>query len=609
MIIILSKISNNIKVIPLRSLRLCVFIVLQLTGSLLAAPQTKPPTRITGIDLVGARRVSEKQAREWFGIAEKAVFNQGELQKAGLNLLKGYANAGLPYTRIDSLTFIITPDSLAAAIRVYIHEGGEVVAGAIELSGLDSLKAQEIRNRFDTRPGKKFDAARLETDLDDALVQLEKQGYPFGKFSLAAVTLDPVDDRHTALGMNWKTVTGPQLIIQEIRFSGNEVTQDKVLRRELRIKTGTLYNYNKVAQIRPRLLKLGFFDEVYEPEVFLANKNEGGLIIRVKEGNASKFDGVLGYNPATDKEKGYVTGLIDISLGNLLGSGRMLLVHWQKRDRQSQDLKFYYKEPWVAGIPLTVGGGFEQLIQDTTYIQRDLAMDFSLPLYENFTAIAGLSRNETSPDSLGSYLLGIPKSRTLNASFGIVYDTRDDNINPRSGAYYQTGIQSGRKTNLGPDDLIADLELRKKVDNKRLSLDIEFYTPLFKRQVLAVSLHGRQIRSNEKYIPVSDQYRLGGARTLRGYREDQFRGSSLGWTNLEYRYILGRRSRVFVFADTGYYYSVTQSDTQEEYKIGYGLGFRLETGLGIMGIDYGLGLGEGDGLFSGKIHVGIVNEF
>ncbi|HPG39226.1 MAG TPA: POTRA domain-containing protein [bacterium] len=605
----LTKILKNMRLAPLRPQRLCVLILFLIAECALAAPQTKPPTRIDRIDFNGVHRVPVKQAREWFGVAEKAAFNQGELQKAAMNLLKGYAAAGLPYTRIDSLTFAITPDSLAATVHVYIHEGGEIVTGKIELSGLDSAKAQELSSRFDTRPGKKFEAAKLETDLDDALTQLEKQGYPFGKFSLAAVKLDTTDDKHAALGMTWNTVTGPQLIIQEIRFSGNEVTQDKVLLRELRMKTGALYNYNKVAQIRPRLLKLGFFDEVYEPEVFLASKNEGGLIIRVNEGNASKFDGVLGYNPATEKEKGYVTGLIDISLGNLLGTGRSLLVHWQKRDRQSQDLKFYYKEPWVAGIPLTVGGGFEQLIQDTTYIQRDLAMDFSLPLYENFTAIAGIARNETSPDSLGTYLLGIPKSRTLNASFGIVYDTRDDNINPRSGAYYQTGIQSGRKTNLGPDDLIADLELRKKVDNKRLSLDIEFYTPLFKRQVLAVSLHGRQIRSNEKYIPVSDLYRLGGARTLRGYREDQFRGSSLGWTNMEYRYILGRRSRVFVFADTGYYYSVTQSGTQEDYKIGYGFGFRLETGLGIMGIDYGLGRGEGDGLFSGKIHVGIVNEF
>ena len=45
----------------------------------------------------------------------------------------------------------------------------------------------------------------------------------------------------------------------------------------------------------------------------------------------------------------------------------------------------------------------------------------------------------------------------------------------------------------------------------------------------------------------------------------------------------------------------------EGYKLGYGLGLRLETGLGIMGIDYGLG--QGDGIFNGKVHVGLINEF
>jgi len=592
----------------MRPIILKIVLLFLFCCAVFAAPQKKQP-RIEKIEFFGVDRVSLKQVKSWFGLAEKDRFNISDLQKSSMALLKKYADYGMPYTKIDSLTYFVNRDSTAASINIYIHEGFKVTSGDMQLTGLDSLQTVRVKSRFDTRRGKEFNPAVVESDLEDALVRFEKQGYPFSRFDLESITLDPVDAGHGELGLHWKTITGPRLVINEIRFVGNKLTKDHVIRREIGIKTGDIYDYDRVTNIRLRLIKLGYFEDVYEPEVFLATKNEGGLIITVKEGNASKFDGVLGYNPGTETEKGYITGLIDISLGNLFGTGRTLLVHWQKRDRQSQDLKFYYREPWIAGIPLSIGAGFEQLIQDTTYIQRDLGMDFSMPVYQNFTAIAEISRNEISPDSLGSYLLGIPQSRTLNASIGIMYDTRDDRINPRSGVLYQTSIETGRKTNLGPDELVQLLELRDKVDNKRLSLDVEFYLPLFRRQVLAVSLHGRQIRSNEKYIPVPDLYRLGGARSLRGYREDQFRGSSLGWTNLEYRYVLGRRSWAFVFTDTGYYYSLTQSGVNEDYKIGYGFGFRLETGLGIMGIDYGLGAGEGDGLFSGKIHVGIVNEF
>ncbi|NOY57665.1 MAG: BamA/TamA family outer membrane protein, partial [Calditrichaeota bacterium] len=510
------------------------------------------------------------------------------------------------YTRVDSLVYEIAPDSSAAFIGVYIHESEKVRSGEIQLSGVGEAQAMEIKSRFYTRKGKEFKQSKFEGDMDDALTQFEKKGYPFSRFDLQAVTLDS-SLKTTAFGIKLKTIQGPRLIINEVLIVGNKLTKKNVILRELRIKPGEVYDQRKVGQIQARLMRLGYFTRVDEPQVFLSSQNKGGLLIRLEEGNASKFDGVVGYNPATATAKGYFTGLINISIGNLLGTGRSLLVHWQKRDRKTQDMKFHYREPWVGGFPVSIGFGFQQLIQDTTYIQRDMGLDISMPLMESFSIVSEISRTEITPDSLGSFMFLIPHSRSLNASIGIHYDTRDDLLNPQSGVYYQTSIQAGRKKILGPETLVRSLQLKDRVDNKRLSLDVEYYSSIFKHQVLALALHGRQIRSNEKIIPMSDLYRLGGARTLRGYREDQFRGSSVGWLNLEYRYILGRRSRVSLFTDAGYYSATTHSGKNEAYKIGYGFGFRLETGLGIMGIDYGLG--QGDGLFSGKVHVGLVNEF
>jgi outer membrane protein assembly factor BamA len=78
--------------------------------------------------------------------------------------------------------------------------------------------------------------------------------------------------------------------------------------------------------------------------------------------------------------------------------------------------------------------------------------------------------------------------------------------------------------------------------------------------------------------------------------------------NLEYRYLLGRRSRAFVFADAGMYQRRERDrGLIREDKIGYGFGIRLETRLGVMGVDYGLA--RGDDLIQGKVHVGLVNRF
>ncbi len=583
-----------------------IFFISLIFATQILQAQKQRQIPIKSIQFYGVKRVVEADVVKWFAVQEKQPFNPESLHQRAMDLLRGYAQHGMPFTRVDSLVYQIAKDSSAALIKVYIHEGKEIHTGEIQLTGVDSLTATEIKTRFYIRPGKEFQEKKFQEDMDDALSQFEEKGYPFSRFDLKAVTLDS-SDKATKFGIKFKTIQGPRLIIKEIQIVGNKLTKKNVILRELRIKPGEIYDQHKVSQIQARLMRMGYFTRVDEPQVFLSSQNEGGLLIRIEEGNASKFDGVVGYNPATATEKGYLTGLVNISIGNLLGTGRSLLVHWQKRDRKTQDMKFHYREPWVAGFPVSVGFGFQQLIQDTTYIQRDIGLDVSMPLMENFSVLSEFSRTEITPDSLGSFIFLIPHSRSFNASIGINYDTRDDLLNPQSGIYYQTSIQAGRKKIFGPAELINSLQLKDRIDNKRLSLDVEYYSSIFKRQVLAISLHGRQIRSNEKVIPVSDLYRLGGARTLRGYREDQFLGSNVGWTNLEYRYILGRRSRVSLFTDAGYYTASTHSGKSEAYKIGYGFGFRLETGLGVMGIDYGLG--KGDGLFSGKVHVGLVNEF
>jgi outer membrane protein assembly factor BamA len=584
----------------IRHILLAILIV---SASAAAQPRTIP---VATIAIHGAQKVANEEIRRSFGLQRGAAFDVADLQRRGKALLQSLAASGYLYARLDSIVYVIASDSSKADISLYLKEGRQVRAGTVELAGLDSSRSQAMLDRFNTRPGKPLDGVILEEDLDDALLQMEKDGRPFARFELEALTLDSLDNSRDGLGVRLRTVPGPNLILREIQLAGNLVTKPGVILREIRIKPGERYSQQKVARIYSRLMKLGYFKTVEEPVLFYTAGDEGGLLLRVEEGQSSRFDGVLGYTPGSGNDKGYFTGLVDISLGNLLGTGRMLRAHWQKRDQKTQDISLYYREPWLAGWPLHVGTGFSQLIQDTTYVQRDLSLDLAVPLLENLTILTQLSRTDIVPDSVGSYLLGLLRSSTFNAAIGLEYDSRDDRINPRQGVFYATSYQSGRKKNIGPEELLTS-SVKRKADNKRISLDLEFYTQLFKRQILAWALHGRQISSSEALIPVTDQYRMGGARTLRGFREDQFRGSSVAWTTLEYRYWLGRRSRTFLFADYGYYSAEMEAGRNQAFMLGYGFGFRLETGLGVMSLDYGLG--EGDDLFSGKVHVGLINEF
>jgi outer membrane protein insertion porin family len=144
---------------------------------------------------------------------------------------------------------------------------------------------------------------------------------------------------------------------------------------------------------------------------------------------------------------------------------------------------------------------------------------------------------------------------------------------------------------------------------QRFSLDFEYFLQLFDKQVLGTSVHAREFRGGG--IEVSDLYRLGGATTVRGYREGQFLGSRVAWSNIEYRYGVGLRSFFYLFTDVAYVSSpdllssgITAS---EQTKIGYGAGVRLDTAVGLLGVS--LALGEGDTFSTAKLHLRLENEF
>ena len=129
------------------------------------------------------------------------------------------------------------------------------------------------------------------------------------------------------------------------------------------------------------------------------------------------------------------------------------------------------------------------------------------------------------------------------------------------------------------------------------------------KQVLSATLSARDFRSGS--VEQSDLFRLGGSNTLRGYREGQFLGSRVAWSNLEYRLLTGQRSYAFGFFDFGYILLPDRPSAglvkQETNKAGYGAGIRLDTPLGLIGIS--LAFGEGDTFSTAKLHLRLMNEF
>ena len=563
------------------------------------AGATVQPT-VSSIAVSGNQHASEQDILSWVSLRSGATFSAAKLDNDLAVIRSEYRSLGFLNCRPSPGGLFWSDDSSRIDITLEVLEGPLTLIGSFSVAGNSALESTAILGQFDLKPDMPFDQDMLEVDIAALLVRYERLGYPFAQCRIESIRIDEKEHQHL-LDVGLSIDEGTRLRIDEILVEGNTETQASVVVRETRLADGELFNPGKISKIRDRLRRLNIFSEVSEPELFVRDTS-GGLRIRVKEGTTNTFDGIVGYIPASDPgQSGFVTGLASVTMRNLFGTGRKLHFRWQREDRYSQELGVRYVEPWVFAQPLNIGGGFFQRQQDTTYVKREFSLRGELMLSEEFS-IGLLGGWESVIPSVSVAPGRVSRMSTTTIGVELLYDTRNDTYSPTSGARYRTDYHYGRKK-------VRDAGPTSSSGVQRFTIDLDFFVMPFQRQVIAVGLHGRDLQSTA--VEESEYYRFGGTHSLRGYRENQFLGSRIAWSNSEYRFLLTRKSFLYGFVDTGYYFrpgnSARSVSSADGFKTGYGIGIQVETGLGVMGVSFALG--EGDSFSNGKIHFGLINEF
>lgn len=519
--------------------------------------------------------------------------------------LKGYFNPSFDGTSME-----FSEDSQKVNINFFAYEGTPTFINKIIFTSNDSLRLQPFLPVFNFLQGQVFDKNELEEYINDALTKLENEGHPFAVFTITSVYFyyDSTDGNNFA-DLYLKLDTGIKSKIDKIEVRGNESTRDYVVIRELRIEPGEQYSQDKIEELPRRLNRLRFFDPVTTPQYYVDSDDNGVLLITLKERQTNNFDGIIGYiPPSNDNESGFITGLVNVSLRNLFGTGRAAAFRWRKIDRNSQELELKYLEPWLFSFPINFNVRFYQRQQDTIFVQRTISGGLEYLATEDVSAAVFVTSESTIPTLSEAQVFTVFNSSSLTTGVNLKIDTRDDPLAPTSGVLFNNSYKFSRKNINGPPEFISP-GTKTEINLQRFEATLALFYELFRRQVIAFDVNGRELRG--PFFEESDLYRLGGTNTLRGYREDQFLGNRIFWSNLEYRFFLSRRTFAFLFFDTGYFLRSADEERniieQEEFKIGYGLGINLETGIGILGVSFALA--KGDSFSEGKIHFGIVNEF
>ncbi len=520
-----------------------------------------------------------------------------------------YKSEGFLLAKVDEGNKIFNDDSSYVELVVNVKEGSKVVIGELRIEGNSKLSSHEINSIFETKKGHVLRDYTLNNDIVELLKLYEKKGLPFATVTIKDISLyeeNKTEKIKVALTINENS----KVVIDQIKIKGNDDTKENVILREIKLPKDKTVNIDFLANLKRRLERLNIFETVEDPKIYsLKNKNKSGLLIEVKEGNTNTFDGILGYiPPATDEEKGYLTGLVNVSFRNLFGTGRKIEAKYQAEVRSTQELAFNYSEPYVFNLPVYATLGFLQRIQDTTYTRRKFDLRGDVLFSDNFTVSGIVGYERIIPSDSSKFLFKIADSQTFLTGLELKYDSRDNIYAPSKGILYTTAYSYGNKQVFNIQDL-QGLGYQEKFIVQKYSIDLDLYLSFLKRQTLLLRGFAGEVRSDK--LEDSDFFRIGGNKNIRGYRDEQFLASRLAYGNIEPRYSVSRKSFVFGFYDFGYYFKpddiANNIAEQQGFLFGYGFGIRLETQLGIIGVTYGLG--KGDSFLDGKINFGIITVF
>ena len=411
--------------------------------------------------------------------------------------------------------------------------------------------------------------------------------------------------------------------IGEIRIEGNKKTHEYVIRRELTMKPGDVYNVNAVQQSLKNLDALGIFQE--EGAVPEPGTEPGMLIvaISVKE----RRTGLASLGVGHSNIEGLI-GFVDVADTNLFGTGQRLSLQVQFGADDSYQLS--YTNPWIDPHKTS----FDMNLYDRTILRQAVQVNQSFLYDEKRTGgnisfgrpigrttrgiitfrvdrVRGVLDQGSVPSDVSQksidYIAQGSNVRSITLSG--IRDTRNDLFYPSGGAYStlatelaglgganftKVTLERRRYWNLRPAKQTSSNEVTSSGTKKNKQ------PPVFATRFMLGYTGGN--------TPSLDQFLLGGADTLRGYKEDRFPGERMLLWNNEIRVPFNESLQGVLFADAGdaWYGQFANDFGDADFKLhyGYGAGIRVVTPIGPLRLDYGFN-GEGGHEF----HFGVGSTF
>ncbi|WP_114374749.1 outer membrane protein assembly factor BamA [Elioraea thermophila] len=542
--------------------------------------------------------IASRETAWWRFLSTSDIYDPERLAFDRELLRRFYLRNGYIDFRVISAVAELDPDRTGFFLTFTVEEGNRYRVGKVELlSRVRNLDAETLRDALRVREGAWYAADDVDATIQAVQTAAQNAGFAFAEVR-PQVRRNPEE---RTVDLTFEIVEGPRVFVERIDIVGNVRTQDKVIRREMRLAEGDAFSAARIARSRQRINDLQFFGGVNITN--LPGSTPDRTVVQVEVQEKATGELTIGGGYSTDAG---ALGLIGLRERNLVGTGidaNVQLTIAQRR--QAIDLSltdpYFLDRNLVAGIDVFV---VERNARETLAFD-DRRVGFALRLGYAFNeelrqvwSYTLAQREITNISPFASIFIRDQEGKSLlsQVSQVLTFDRRNSRIDPTEGFVVRllTDV-SGLGGNVG--------FFRPRVDGAYylpvspvLGLR-ETYTLVFTASAGYLVQYGRRER-------IIDNFFLGGE-NLRGFEPggagprdlrttDSLGGRAIWTAGTEFRFPLpfvsddlGLQGRAFI--DTGALwdpgFSGANVADDRSVRVGAGVGVRWRSPFGVINVD------------------------
>ncbi len=497
-------------------------------------------------------------------------------------------------------------------ITIVIEEGVIYKMSHVAVKGNLVYPTEELTKILTMSPDDPFSRTHIRNDILAISALYGQKGYvtPISDNTDGKLLIDPeirIDRAAKQVDLTYAIREGEPHRLARISITGNDVTRDKVIRRELTLQEGDLVDRSLLEKSQQDIFNLALFEEVNLAFSEGESPNTVNWDIEVEERQTGSFNFGGGWSSV---DSFVFSG--DIAYANLFGLAHQIMFS-ASLGSKSQVFNLGYTMPRFLDSKYLVGiDAYKTEREYTSYDSSSVGggIRFGRKLFKNIFGTVKYEYKEVDTKNVEEDASAIIKeSNGLSKTSSMTLFLRRSTIN---NVLLPT---KGMRTNLSGE--YAGGVLGAENNFYKLGLNHNIYFPLYRDFALRFKGEVGYITEfgDSDEVPISERFFAGGAETIRGYEErsvgpkdengEEIGGNTFAVATAEVIIPINKKIRVLGFFDMGDVYTSDEDFDISTFRKGTGIGVRFESPLGLIRLDWGYKLDREEGEDADEFHFGI----